>query len=119
MASLRALRNASLQVGLDDFGTGYSSLAYLRQFPLDFVKIDRHFIQDLDHHPNERAIVAAIIGLCHALGLIVIAEGVETQSQLRILKDLECDRAQGFFFAPSSSPEMISNLIVRRLDSVL
>lgn len=113
MASLRALRNAALQVGLDDFGTGYSSLAYLRQFPLDFVKIDRHFIQDLDRHPDEKAIVAAIIGLCHALELIVIAEGVETRSQLRILKDLECDRAQGFLFAPSSRPDMISNLITR------
>ncbi|MGA2036747.1 MAG: EAL domain-containing protein [Acidimicrobiales bacterium] len=116
MTSLRALRNAGLQVGLDDFGTGYSSLAYLRQFPLDFVKIDRHFIQDLDRHPGEKAIVAAIIGLCHALGLMVIAEGVETRSQLRILKDLECDRAQGFLFAPSSSPDAIIEWAAARPD---
>jgi diguanylate cyclase (GGDEF)-like protein/PAS domain S-box-containing protein len=116
MASLRSLRNAGMKVGLDDFGTGYSSLAYLRQFPLDFVKIDRHFIQDLDRHPGERAIVAAIIGLCHALELTVVAEGVETQNQLRILEDLQCDRAQGFLFAPSSSPDSIVQWAVARPD---
>jgi diguanylate cyclase (GGDEF)-like protein/PAS domain S-box-containing protein len=116
LASLRALRNAGMKVGLDDFGTGYSSLAYLRQFPLDFVKIDRHFIQDLDRHPGEKAIVAAIIGLCHALELTVVAEGVETRNQLRILQDLRCDRAQGFLFAASSSPASIAEWAAARPD---
>ena len=82
MSGLRALRDLGLQIGLDDFGTGYSSLAYLRQFPLDFVKIDKSFIDDLDRDPRERAIVAAIIGLAHALDLTVVAEGVETLGQL-------------------------------------
>ena len=82
MTGLRALRTAGVPVGLDDFGTGYSSLAYLRQFPLDFVKIDRSFIQDLTLGPGEDAIVAAIVDLSHALGLTVIAEGVETAGQL-------------------------------------
>ena len=82
MTGLRALRTAGVPVGLDDFGTGYSSLAYLRQFPLDFVKIDRSFIQDLTLAPGEDAIVAAIVDLSHALGLTVIAEGVETAGQL-------------------------------------
>jgi diguanylate cyclase (GGDEF)-like protein/PAS domain S-box-containing protein len=90
MTGLRALRDAGVQIGLDDFGTGYSSLAYLRQFPLDFVKIDKSFIGELEHNGGERAIVAAIIGLAHALHLIVVAEGVETQGQLRILETLEC-----------------------------
>ena len=78
MTGLRTLRDADVQVGLDDFGTGYSSLSYLRQFPLDFVKIDKSFIHDLDRTGSDRAIVAATIGLCHALDLVVVAEGVET-----------------------------------------
>jgi len=111
MTGLRALRAAGVQVGLDDFGTGYSSLAYLRQFPLDFVKIDRSFIYGLERHLGERAIVAAIIELCHALGLIVVAEGVETDGELRILEGLHCDRAQGFLFAASGDPNTIRDFV--------
>ena len=83
MTGLRALRDAGVQIGLDDFGTGYSSLAYLRQFPLDFVKIDRSFICDLERIDEQRAIVAAIIGLSHALHLTVIAEGDRDRSPAR------------------------------------
>ena len=111
MHGLRALRDAELRVGLDDFGTGFSSLAYLRQFPLDFVKIDRAFVQDLERDPRERAIVQAVVALAHALDLTVVAEGVETPSQLRVLKELECDRAQGFLFSSSKSPERISEMV--------
>src|SRR5207249_2119258 len=78
MTALRALRGAGVLVGLDDFGTGFSSLAYLRQFPLDFVKIDRSFIHGLTLAGGEDAIVAAIVDLSHALGLVVVAEGVES-----------------------------------------
>jgi diguanylate cyclase (GGDEF)-like protein len=116
MTGLRALRGAGVQVGLDDFGTGYSSLAYLRQFPLDFVKIDRSFIHDLDRSAGERAIVAAIIGLVHALDLTAIAEGVETRDQLSALGELECDRAQGFLFARSAGPDTVSDLVANGLD---
>ena len=112
MAGLRALRDAGVQIGLDDFGTGYSSLAYLREFPLDFVKIDRSFICELDRVDNQRALVTAIIGLSHALGLIVVAEGIETEGQLEILKALECDRGQGYIFAPSAPPGAIDELAV-------
>ena len=77
MTGLRALRDLGVKVGLDDFGTRYSSLAYLRQFPLDFVKIDKSFIDDLTIDPKVRAIVGAIIVLSHALDLTVVAEGVE------------------------------------------
>jgi len=111
ITGLRSLRDAGVQVGLDDFGTGYSSLAYLRQFPLDFVKIDKSFIDDLARDQGNLAIVAAIINLSHALELTVVAEGVETEQQLRILEDLDCDRAQGFFFAKSVEPRAIDELV--------
>jgi diguanylate cyclase (GGDEF)-like protein/PAS domain S-box-containing protein len=112
MVGLRALRDLGIQVGLDDFGTGYSSLAYLRQFPLDFVKIDRSFISGLDRVVSEQAIVAAIITLCHALGLTVIAEGVETQGQLRVLESLGCDRGQGFLFGRPGEPSVVNNIMI-------
>jgi EAL domain-containing protein (putative c-di-GMP-specific phosphodiesterase class I) len=112
MTGLQALRDAGVQVGLDDFGTGYSSLSYLRQFPLDFVKIDKCFIGELERREDERAIVAAIIDISHALHLTVVAEGVETVGQLRILEDLECDRVQGFLFAESLAPDDVDRLVL-------
>jgi len=111
MTGLRALRDAGVQVGLDDFGTGYSSLAYLRQFPLDFVKIDRSFVHGLTVSEGEDAIVAAIIGLAHAIGLTVVAEGVETADQLDALKLLDCDHAQGFLLARPGAAEAVDALI--------
>jgi EAL domain-containing protein (putative c-di-GMP-specific phosphodiesterase class I) len=111
ITGLRALRDVGVQVGLDDFGTGYSSLAYLRQFPLDFVKIDKSFVDGVADDAANLAIVAAIINLSHALQLTVVAEGVETEGQLRILEDLDCDRAQGFLFARSAEPDAIDRLV--------
>ena len=116
MTSLRLLRDAGVKVGLDDFGTGYSSLSYLRLFPLDFVKIDQSFIQELALGPAPRAIVASIIELSHALGMAVVAEGVETQSQLDRLAALGCDRAQGFVFAASGPPSLIEDRVLRAAD---
>jgi diguanylate cyclase (GGDEF)-like protein/PAS domain S-box-containing protein len=112
ITGLRNLRDIGIQIGLDDFGTGYSSLAYLRQFPLDFVKIDKSFVDDLEREPTERAIVGAIIVLSHALGLIVVAEGVETRGQRQILVDLGCDRAQGYLFAHSGAPWAVDQLVL-------
>ena len=111
MTALRRLRDSGVKVGLDDFGTGYSSLAYLRQFPLDFVKIDRSFVQGLTVRVGEDAIVAAIIGLAHAIGLYVEAEGVETAGQLDALNLLGCDRAQGFLLARPAAPGAVDALI--------
>jgi diguanylate cyclase (GGDEF)-like protein/PAS domain S-box-containing protein len=108
MTGLKVLHEAGVAVALDDFGTGYSSLSYLRIFPLDFVKIDRSFIRDLQVGTTERAIVASIIDLSHALGMGVVAEGVETQAQLDQLVDLGCDRAQGFFLARPGAPEAVA-----------
>ena len=114
ITGLRKLRGEGIKVGLDDFGTGYSSLGYLRQFPLDFVKIDQSFIRDLVRTEGDRAIVAATIGLCHALRLTVVAEGVETEGQLEVLEALECDRIQGFLLGPSMEPLVIEELVGSR-----
>ena len=113
MTGLKLLRGAGVKVGLDDFGTGYSSLSYLRMFPLDFVKIDQSFVQQLADGSTERAIVASIIDLCHALGMAVVAEGVEMQSQLDHLVALGCDRAQGFLFATAGPPAAIEDRVLR------
>ena len=112
MSGLNLLRDAGVRVGLDDFGTGYSSLSYLRLFPLDFVKIDRSFVRETRSTGTARAIVAAIIDLSHALGMAVVAEGVETSSQVGWLVELGCDRAQGFWFARSGSARAIEERVL-------
>jgi diguanylate cyclase (GGDEF)-like protein/PAS domain S-box-containing protein len=96
---LSELKAMGVRVALDDFGTGYSSLAYLRQFPLDSVKIDRLFVQGLADKPEDAAIIRAMIGLAHNLQLTLTAEGVETPGQLRFLREAGCDHAQGFLFS--------------------
>jgi diguanylate cyclase (GGDEF)-like protein/PAS domain S-box-containing protein len=111
MTGLRALRDAGISVGLDDFGTGFSSLAYLRQFPLDFVKIDRSFVRGLTLEGDQEAIVGAIVSLAHALGLYAVAEGVEGQWQFDSLRSVGCDRAQGFLFARPVEPAVVEQLI--------
>jgi diguanylate cyclase (GGDEF)-like protein/PAS domain S-box-containing protein len=112
ITGLRALRDLGIVVGLDDFGTRYSSLAYLRQFPLDFVKIDKSFVDDVVIDPKVRAITGAIIVLAHALDLTVVAEGVELGGQAQVLIDLECDRAQGFLYARSGPPEAVESPVL-------
>ncbi len=96
---LDRLRELGISLGADDFGTGYSSLAYLTRLPLDVLKIDRSFVSGLGISQDSTTIVAAIIDLAHALGLCVIAEGVETPTQLAELRRLECDQALGFLFS--------------------
>ena len=99
VASLAGLRAIGVHIGLDDFGTGFSALSYLQDFPLDFLKIDRSFVERIDVDKRSSSIVASIIGLAHALGLSVVAEGVETIEQLAQLRGFDCDRAQGFLFS--------------------
>jgi EAL domain-containing protein (putative c-di-GMP-specific phosphodiesterase class I) len=95
---LERLRDMGVRIGIDDFGTGYSSLVYLKRLPVDFVKIDRSFVSGLAPGSPDREIVAAIVGMGHALGLTTVAEGVETHEQLMLLQDIGCDRAQGHLF---------------------
>jgi diguanylate cyclase (GGDEF)-like protein len=98
-AVLSELKGLGVGLALDDFGTGYSSLAYLKKFPFDIVKIDRSFVSDVGSDPSTRAIVGAIIGLSHALELLVVAEGVETPDQLDHIRGLGAERAQGHYFS--------------------
>ena len=101
-ASLRIFERLSqihVSLSIDDFGTGYSSLSYLRKLPARQLKIDRSFVQDLEREEDARSIVKAVIKLSHALGLEVVAEGVETRAQQDILKELGCDQLQGFLYA--------------------
>jgi EAL domain-containing protein (putative c-di-GMP-specific phosphodiesterase class I) len=97
-ATLAALRAAGLQLHLDDFGTGYSSISYLHRWRFDGIKIDRSFVSSIAEQP-QRNIVAAIIQLARGLNMHVIAEGVETEEQAQILRDLGCPYAQGYLFA--------------------
>ena len=111
---LNRMRDYGLVLMLDDFGTGYSGLSYLRRFPLDALKIDRSFIAGLGADDEDSAIVTAIIGMARTLGLTVVAEGVESREQLAQLMQLDCDRAQGFLFAPPVPAERIEQMIATR-----
>jgi diguanylate cyclase (GGDEF)-like protein/PAS domain S-box-containing protein len=97
LALLRRLKALGVRVSMDDFGSGYSSLSYLQAFPFDKIKIDRAFVINLGHNPQSAAIIRAVIGLGHGLGMSIVAEGVETQEQLGFLADEGCDSVQGYF----------------------
>lgn len=92
-------RDAGVQVAIDDFGTGYSSLSYLKKFDIDYLKIDQSFVSNLDSKSNDRILCEAIITMAHRLGMKVIAEGVETDSQKQLLMAMGCDYGQGYFFS--------------------
>ena len=97
-ATLAELKRMGISLSIDDFGTGYSSLAYLRRFPIDHIKIDRSFVNDIASSPDGAAICSSIIAMAHALRLQVVAEGVETEAQIGFLLQRQCDRMQGYLF---------------------
>jgi diguanylate cyclase (GGDEF)-like protein len=105
------LRQSGLRLAIDDFGTGYSSLGYLRRFPVNRIKIAQSFVKDIGMAPDATAIVKAAIGLVDALGLEIIAEGVETEEQLTLLQAWGCHQVQGFYFAHPLPPEAITELL--------
>jgi len=109
---LAALRSLGVRISIDDFGTGYSSLSYLRMLPLDELKIDRSFVNHVAEDASAAAIVESVITLGHALGLRVVAEGVETAAQLSTLRDLGCDLAQGYYLARPAPPAAVLPVLV-------
>lgn len=108
---LRRLKNMGVKISIDDFGTGFSSLSSLKKLPIDALKIDRTFVRDLTSDTDDAALVMAIITLAHNLRLKVIAEGVETEDQLRFLQVLRCDEIQGFFFSKPLPAEILASTL--------
>jgi diguanylate cyclase (GGDEF)-like protein len=110
---LRALRELGVRTAIDDFGTGYSSLRYLQQFPLDVLKIDRSFVEDVDRGDHGSTFAQVIVDLARALGLETVAEGIERPSQLAVLRSLGCTTGQGFHFARPVPPAALTALLER------
>ena len=108
---LRELRRRGVRASVDDFGTGYCALGYLRDFPLDVLKIDRSFVQRLGADPRDEAVTATIIQIAHTFALHVVAEGAETASQVRKLVAMNCDALQGYYFSRPVSAEECGRLL--------
>lgn len=111
IAMLENLADMGVQLALDDFGTGYSSLAYLKRFPIHTLKVDKAFVDDIASDDKDRNMVASIIAMAHNLNLKVVAEGVESQTQLQILKTLRCEYIQGFYYAKPMPADEFSRFI--------
>jgi EAL domain-containing protein (putative c-di-GMP-specific phosphodiesterase class I) len=112
---LDSFQKHGLSLVLDDFGTGYSSLTRLKRFPLDVLKIDRSFISGIETNPDDRAIVKATIDMAHAVGLTVVAEGVETREQEERLRAFGCDRAQGYLYARPQPADAMTDVLAAAL----
>jgi diguanylate cyclase (GGDEF)-like protein len=111
LKTLHRLRALGVRISMDDFGTGYSSLSYLRSFPFDKIKIDRSFMRDLKSKGDSVAIIKAVIGLGHSLGMSTTAEGIETEEQLAAVREQGCNEVQGFLFSPPLSPSAVADLL--------
>jgi EAL domain-containing protein (putative c-di-GMP-specific phosphodiesterase class I) len=108
---LLEFRNKGIEVSIDDFGTGFSSLSYLKQFDIDYIKIDRSFVKDLDANQDDKALTEAIIVMAHKLNIKTIAEGVETEAQRELLNLFGCDYAQGFLYSPAVPAEEFAKIL--------
>ncbi len=111
MKIIQEIKARGIHISIDDFGTGYSSLSYLKQFPINKIKIDQSFVRDIDDSPDAKAIIEAIIAMSHSLNLNVIAEGVETGSQLNYLKEKGCDQIQGFWLSMPKPADEIALML--------
>jgi len=111
VATLRELKQIGVRLALDDFGTGYSSLNYLKRFPIDTLKIDQSFVRDITTDPDDAAIALTVISLAHSLKRRVVAEGVETEAQLNILRRNRCDEMQGFYFSRPLAADAFTGLL--------
>ena len=111
LQTLHRLRAIGVRISMDDFGTGYSSLSYLRSFPFDKIKIDRSFMRDLESRGDSLAIIKAVIGLGHSLGMSTTAEGVETEEQLKAVREQGCNEVQGFLFSPPLEASQVAALL--------
>ena len=111
LQTLHRLRAIGIRISMDDFGTGYSSLSYLRSFPFDKIKIDRSFMRDLESRGDSLAIIKAVIGLGHSLGMSTTAEGVETEEQLKAVREQGCNEVQGFLFSPPLEAGQVAALL--------
>jgi EAL domain-containing protein (putative c-di-GMP-specific phosphodiesterase class I) len=116
--SLRHLHQIGVSLSIDDFGTGYSSLSYIKRLPVQRLKIDQSFVQNLEQSLNDEVIVRAIINLGHSLGLRVIAEGVETEGQLERLRAFGCDEVQGHLISPPVSAEALEEKLLLPLPNL-
>jgi len=120
ISALQRLRDMGLAISLDDFGTGYSSLSYLKQFPVNKLKIDQSFVQDITTDPSDASIVASIINLAHNLGLNVVAEGCETKEQLQFIRSYHCEEVQGYLFSrplPKAEAEQVLRIGEIKIES--
>ncbi|MGH9275155.1 MAG: EAL domain-containing protein, partial [Acidimicrobiales bacterium] len=106
--ALEVLKAIGVRIAVDDFGTGNASLAYLKQFPVDVLKIDRSFTAGIVHDRHDRVIVSAVVDLARAFGLTTIAEGVETEDQMQMLRSLSCEAAQGYWWSPPLAPDELA-----------
>jgi EAL domain-containing protein (putative c-di-GMP-specific phosphodiesterase class I) len=114
LRQMERLRALGVSISIDDFGTGYSSLSYLRRLPIDSVKIDQSFLAELEKDTSTLPLVRAIVSVAHSLGLTVVAEGVENESQLAALRAVGCDRMQGYLFGPALPATEVECLLLKQ-----
>jgi len=119
LRQLRAIRTLGVRLAIDDFGTGNSAVAYLKQFPIDILKIDQSFVRGVFNSPEDAAITSATIAMARQLGLRVVAEGVEERGQMEFLRSHGCSEYQGFLFSPAVPPEAFARILRRGLDAIL
>jgi EAL domain-containing protein (putative c-di-GMP-specific phosphodiesterase class I) len=112
IASLHAIRALGISIAIDDFGTGFPSLSYLAKLPVTTLKIDRSFVIDMTSGPEGLALVSTIINLAHSMKLKVVAEGVETEEQSRLLRLLNCDETQGYLFSKPAPSDIFEALFL-------